>query len=225
MGNFLRNFFAILIIICNAFLTVHFSLIDLKTGAIIFAIFTMFFILFFYGNKFEVVELLGAKFKLKELNNSINELKTLSKVVASISLELLQQSNRYYSGESEKVKIDFFNQINEVLDNVNVSQKEKDEIFDPYWHKWIISDYHYELFPHIHNTINRATSLKEEKKEELINLCKKGYPDLIQAYKISKEKGVEYESDIEAAMEDFIYYVENKQHKDQDRWLKFKSKE
>ena len=178
----------VLIIVFFVFLTLCFSIFEINTGASIFAIFSIFFVLLFYGNKFELVEVLGAKFKLKELNNSIEELKELSKVVACISLDLLQESNRWVGKDYENRKLNFFLKIDKILNKVNISEIEKNEIYDKYWHKWVLFDYANMVSNNIKNTID-ASSLNDKEKTELKSLCNPYYyADVVKAYDTAIQK-------------------------------------
>lgn len=218
----LKNILKIFIIIVFLCFTMFLAILNLTTGTTIFAIFTMFFILFFYGNKFEIVELLGAKFKLKELNNSINELKDLSLVFAEIGLTLIQEKNRWSSNNTAK-EVDFFEKINKILNNVNVSPEIKEKIFYDSWHKYILLDYEYNMRVQVHKEIEES-NLQPNDKNYLKNNCFVGKNKLISAYKEAQKKGVVFTIETIISMEDFIYYNENHKHKDIDRWIEINNK-
>lgn len=214
-----------LIVIVLMINTYSFSVEKNNTGAIIFAGFTLFFILFFWSTKFEIVELLGAKFKLKELNNSINELKDLSKTMAKISLDTIKSKSRMGYGNKQKEQ-EFFNEINTILDNVNIPKSEKNEIFNTCWHSWNIWDY----FSRISGLIRKNLTGKDEKWYEFDGLFREKsehkYPEnhtpifLKEMLSWAKENSNEqYDwTNIERYIDDFDYYIKNKEFKNFDRW-------
>lgn len=218
------NFFKISIIFLCIFITLIFSIDKNPTGAIIFAGFTLFFTLLFWSSKFEIVELLGAKFKIRELKNSINELKDLSKSISAISLEILQSRSRMRARNKIKEQ-EFFNEINSILDNVNVTEKEKNEIFNKYWHPWIIWDYFYKITELIKEGIRKKdgswADFDKNFREKIAYKCPENHNSsfLKEISKWAKENVDEYdESDIEQHIEEFEYYLKNKEFKNFDRW-------
>ena len=222
----IRNIIKTILIILFISLTFYFSLFKIDTGAILFAIFSIFFTLLFYGNKFEIVEILGAKFKLKELNNSIEELKELSKLTASISLDLLQECNRWIDAEDyEKRKLDFFLKIDKILSNVQISEQEKEEIYEKYWHKWVLFDYANNAISSINLVISNNTLLTTEDRDHLKSLlCNPHcYSDVISAYKFAIQKGIKFDDNTNEKMNDFEYYINNKKHKNKERWLNLRN--
>ncbi len=214
----LKNILKIFVIIVLLCLTIFFAILNLTTGATIFAIFTMFFTLFFYGNNFEIVELLGAKFKLKELNNSINELKDLSLAVAEISLTLIQQKNQHLKENNAAQDLDYFEKINNILNNVNVSKDIKEKIFYNSWHKYILSTYFEYMCVPVHNEIN-ASNLPKDEKNFLMNKCCLSKDNLLWVYNEAKKKNVMFSPETSINMDDFEYYNENHKHKDIQRWI------
>lgn len=216
----------IYIIVSLLQLTYNFVNSENNTGAIIFAGFSLFFILFFFGSNFEIVELLGAKFKLKELNTSINELKELSKTIAKISLDTVQSQRRLGSPD-KKIQQDFFNEIDKILDNVNISEDEKEEIYNKYWHSWIIWDY----FSHIKSLIREALTNNNgnwpefdtlfREKSEHIKRENHNSKFLTEMLNWSKENlKADYDwSKIEEYIADFDFYIQNKTFKKFHNWL------
>lgn len=205
-------------------ITYMFSVDKNNTGAIIFAGFTLFFTLCFWSSNFEIVELLGAKFKIKELKNSINELKYLSKAISIISLEIIQSKNRMGPGDKRKEQ-EFFNEINAILDNVNTPEKEKNEIFDKYWHSWVIWDYFHKITKLIREEIRGKevswADFDKNFRKKIAYKCPENHTSsfLKEILKWAKENVNEYDwSNIEQHINEFEYYTQNKKFKDFSRW-------
>lgn len=208
-------------------ITYFFSVDKNNTGAIIFAGFTLFSILWFWSSNFEIVELLGAKFKLKELKNSINELKTLSKAMAKISLDILQSKSRMGPGNKIREQ-EFFDEINNILDNVNISEIEKNEIFNKYWHPWIIWDYFSNIKGLIRKNLTGKDSVWFEFDNKFREQSEHKYSQnhtpafLREMLSWAKENSTsEHDwSKIEQHIIDFESYVQNKTFIDFGRWEK-----
>lgn len=224
--NVIKHIIKVFLIMLFIFISFCFSIHNLSTGASIFAVFAMFFLLMFYGYKFEIVEILGAKFKLKELNNSITELKELSKTVACISLDLLQRNGRWGTHNTELEKIDFFSKINTILDNVKITEKDKREIYDTYWHKWVLLDYAINIKKILSTAIKNSEKLEDNEKKELITLLESNnHLNTIKVYEIAMQKRVVLDSRIQEAINDLKYYMSNNRHKNINNWLKLNDEE
>lgn len=223
----IKNIIKLCIIICFIYITFIFSVDKNNTGAILFAGFTLFFILFFWSSKFELVELLGAKFKMKKLEHSINELKDLSKSISIISLEIIQSKNRMGPGDKKKEQ-EFFNAINNILDNVNITPTEKAEIFNKYWHSWIIWDYFSYIRRLIENNLREKDGKWFEFDQAFREKSQHKYPEnhtpkfLKEQLNWAKQHAInEYDwSNIEQHIDDFEYYCKNKTFKNFERWEK-----
>lgn len=207
-------------------ITYNFAIDKNNTAMIIFAAFSLFFILFFFSSKFEIVELLGAKFKLKELNNSLKELKSLAKISAEAILQLSQLQGRFYIAKLEKDKLKRYNETIKILKELNIPEKEINQLSQEKWHYWVENDYYLKI-----KELMRTIFINAKEYKELDSKCKY---DFDAKYREDNEKSIKYllilmkefkiesNDEIKTALDDYKYYIENKEHKDFSRWLKLR---
>ena len=133
--------------------TYNFALNENNTAIIVSAGFALFFILFFFGSNFEIVELLGVKFKLRELKESLEELCLLAKANFSFILENVQAQGRW-GGLGVDTQFETYEKVDKVLRKLNVPENEIHEIQDKTWFKWIKIDYTRFISKHVNNKFN-----------------------------------------------------------------------
>ncbi len=192
-------------------------------GSAFLIVFTLAFIIFLFPIetitefKFSLNEFF---FKTRELKSSIKELKELTKVLAGISLDTIQSQGRWESPNKKK-EDNFFIEINQILDTVGILEEERNEIYNKYWHPWIIRDYFSNIQKLIKQIIIKDNKdFYESEYQNIQNHTPAFLREMVKDfYKKEQQIEVDY-SEIETYIDDFEYYLQNKQFKDFNRWQK-----
>lgn len=207
----------IIIILSSFFITYSFSVQENNAGAIIFASFTLFFILFFFGSNFEIVELLGVKFKLHEIKKSVDELKLVTKLSVAGLLNIGKHLGCFASSEMEITQNDIYEESVKILKILDVPDIEIYEITEK-WHKRNEETYFHEIYKQLEHRLVKEKSEDISKLRELKNEIKELNPHNIQMLlDITTHKSDE---DLLLYIEDYKYYIKFKKHKDFNRWIK-----
>lgn len=222
----------LIVVVGFILLSIFFSMKENNTAIIVFAGFSLFFTLFFFGSNFEIVELLGAKFKLREIKNSLEELRLLAKETTSVLLENVQIAGRWGGFSTHRKKEIFENSI-EILRKLDVADEKIKEAKQQYifWTK----------FDYLH-FINACIAIKAQKisreMPERQDILEK-FNEVIKQLKVINRNNIiewnelekilqglfPYDSDLNQIFEDYKYYSINFEHQSFERWIKYNKEE
>lgn len=165
------------------------------------------------------------KILTKELKDSLSELRMLAKINAEAIFQLSQLQGRFYIPRMEIDKLNRYSETVRVLKELKIPEEEILKLTDEKWHWWVENDY----YIHIKSKM-REKFLKSEKYASL-ELKEKN--EFEQKYKnrsmktpqgllnFATEFDIDIDQEIKTMLEDYDYYVKNKFHNDEKRWLKY----
>mgnify|MGYP007102021341 CR=1 FL=1 len=227
--SFVKKYFILPIFKCVFFLIKLFTIISFIILSVLFSInqnvigsltstfFSVLFLLLFFNSQFKIIEIFGMKISLKELTVSLKELKELSKVLSEISLYNIQ--SRMRMGTDLLKKQEFFEKIDNILDNVKIPKTEKDAIYNRTWHNYVIFDYYNDIVSLIERSFKEISFMDYVKNNKIpkFNDIEKYTKDLLLNelnWGIEKSSEEVDTSKINAHIENFDYYVKYKCFKD-----------
>lgn len=205
-------------------LAVYFAFIDKLVQMVSFLSAGIFLLFLFNIEKFfpflKSVSYKDWSFVLKEAGEVVQDLKLIIKNFALLTLEETQLRICKGNPTIEKIE-ENFTTIKNMLEKYGISEDERENLLEKYWHKWVYRNYTKLLIDKIVHSDNFDRTFwrkwnndgqlhqKPEKLEELLNK----YPN---------KKGEE--NNIKQILDDYKYYFKNKKHKSLEHWeenLKF----
>lgn len=155
-------------------------------------------------------------FKTRELNDSLNELKELTKTNAEILLDYTQRSF-YEIKPTLQVQNEVFQKVEKTLNNVGISSSEINQIQEKNWHYWVKKAYTVGIMDCIRPI--RNDFIKDRNKwttegENPLSI------DEINGY-FEKHAFLEKNEYIESLIEQYNYYLNNNKHRSEEEWEEF----
>lgn len=152
---------------------------------------------------------------IKEAESTIEELRQLAKLVSATTLSMVQRTGRFGTGFDRKEQEEIRDSLLDYLTKLKISQEEQAQSLSE-WHSWVCRDY----VDMIISSVEVPRELYDNAEiKELQSIERNSLPppskieEILSKYSLMKDETREL-------IQDYQYYLKNKQHRRPKVWFK-----